>query len=115
MKHIQLHSSTIKTNIRSIIVDELGDKEELYEKSITCNNCYITVYVYEEYFFRINSTLSVTVILEQKEDGSVVDLISSGAKIGLGDITYGAEKASLKPLVEKLIEAGFEINESIEK
>lgn len=111
MKHIKLHSSSLKTNIRSMIVNELGDKEELFEKNITYHNHFVTIYVYEEYFFRINSTLSVTVIIEQGENGLIVDLISSGAKIGLGDLTYGAEKAALKPLVEKLVEFGFEIDE----
>lgn len=111
MRHIQLHSPNIKTNIRGIIEEELGDREDLFEKSITYNQHFVTIYVFEEYFFRINSTLSVTAILEQGENGSTIDLISSGAKIGLGDVTYGAEKASLKPIVEKLVEAGFEIVE----
>lgn len=110
MKIVTLHSNINKTNIRSIIADEIDNQNEVYEKCVTYQDCSVTLFIYEEYFFRINSTLTVSIILEQDENGSKVELISSGAKIGLADITYGAESASLKPIIEKLLEIGFVID-----
>lgn len=111
MKIVKLYSNLNKTNIRSIIAEEIGSQNDVYEKCITYQDHSVTIFIYEEYFFRIKSTLSVSIILEQDENGSKVELISSGAKIGLMDITYGAEKAALKPIIEKLIEIGFVIDE----
>lgn len=112
MKIVKLYSNLKKTNIRNIIAEEIEDQNDIYEKTITYQDRSVTIFIYEEYFFRINSTLSVSIILELNESGSKVELIASGAKIGLMDITYGAEKASLQPIIEKLVEAGFELEEA---
>lgn len=111
MKIIRLYSNLKKTNIRNIIAEEIADQNDIYEKTITYQDRSVTIFIYEEYFFRINSMLSVSIILELDDNGSKVELVASGAKIGLMDITYGAENASLQPIVDKLVEVGFIIDE----
>ncbi len=111
MRQISLHSKKIKTNIRNLILEQIDEKDGLYEKTITYGENSVTIYIYEEYFFRINSTLSVTIILEQNDLDTNISLIASGAKVGIADLSYGTEKSALKPLIDKFIELGFEIEE----
>lgn len=58
------------------------------------------VYILEDYYFRINSTLTATVIISKKIPNSVeLHIITSGGKQGLFGLSWGAEKSALKKIV----------------
>jgi len=59
-----------------------------------------TVYILEDYYFRINSTLSVTLIISKKNSNSVeLHIVASGGKEGIFGFSYGAEKSALKKII----------------
>ena len=67
-----------------------------------------TVLVMEEYYFRTNSNLSVTVIIDEKPAYTTVEIVSSGGKIGLLlPLSYGAEGSALDKTKLALKELGF--------
>jgi hypothetical protein len=59
------------------------------------------VYILEDYYFRINSTLTVTVIISKKTSNSVeLHIVASGGKEGIFGFSYGAEKSALKKIIK---------------
>ena len=59
-----------------------------------------TVYILEDYYFRINSTLTITLIISKKNANSIeLHIIASGGKEGIFGFSYGAEKSALKRIV----------------
>ena len=59
------------------------------------------VYILEDYYFRINSTLTVTVIISKKISNSVeLHIVASGGKEGIFGFSYGAEKSALKKIIK---------------
>ena len=80
--------------------------DNLFVKKIAFEDRQITIFIGEEYFFRINSTLTVTVIVEETADKTTVDVISSGGKTNMW-FSYGAEKSAVKRIVKMLKGYGF--------
>ena len=56
-----------------------------------------TIFILEEYYYRIESNLSITVIFDNVDDNSVeINAIASGGKKGIIQFSRGAEKKALK-------------------
>ncbi len=57
------------------------------------------VFIIEEYYFRVSSNLSATVIFDFKNDNNcLINIIASGGATGLLQIKWGSEKSMLKKL-----------------
>ena len=67
----------------------------------------IIIFIAEDYYFRINSTLTLTVIVEQTISQTSVEVVSSGGKDGLLSISYGAEQSAVDRVVGFLSVYGF--------
>ena len=114
MERIRLISQN-KVNIESILSDWLSSntfssmfsEDEVFTKKIEGKNSKITIFIAEDYYFRISSTLTVTVIVEEAADKTTVDIVSSGGKMGLFGISRGAEESAVLRIVELLEENGF--------
>ena len=58
-------------------------EDNFFVKRIEREDCRITIYITEEYYFRINSDLTLTVIVEETKNETTVEVVCSGGKIGL--------------------------------
>lgn len=86
---------------------ELFSDDGFFIKKIEGENCKVTVFVAEDYYIRINSTLTLTAIIQETADKTTVDIISGGGKTGWFGISYGAEKSAVKRIVRLLKDIGF--------
>lgn len=66
-----------------------------------------TVLITEEYYFRNNSTLSVTVIIDEQPHQTTVEIVSNGGKVGIFQVSYGAEGSALNKMKFALKQLGF--------
>lgn len=100
-----------KVTIEDVLSDwfssDMFSEDGVFIKRIDGENCKTTIFIAEDYYFRINSTLTLTVIVEETADNTTVEIISSGGKEGLGGFSYGAEKSAVKRIVRLLEENGF--------
>lgn len=110
MERIKL-SSTNKVNIKAIAEVELNGDFDTYERLIQTPWGFVQILIYEEYYFRIQSDLSVTVIYEEKNDITEIEIISAGGKDGIQGISFGAEKHALTRMSKRLIKEGFDVVE----
>ncbi len=102
----------IQTILSEQIASSFSSTDGVYTKKIAVGSYKITIYVAENYYYRTNSTLSLTLILEEKENEITAEVIASGGKTGLFGFTYGTEKSALNKMVDILLEYGFvQINE----
>ena len=92
----------------SNVFSHMFSEDEVFIKRIEGKNCKTTIFIAEDYYFRISSTLTVTVIVEETADKTTVDIVSSGGKMGLFGISHGAEVSAVYRIVELLEENGFE-------
>ncbi len=100
-----------KVDIESILRKGLSSGvfsgDNFFSKKIEFENRKITIFIAEEYYYRINSNLTLTAIAEETADKTTVEIISSGGKGGLWGLSYGAEKSAAKRIVQLLKENGF--------
>lgn len=102
--------SQIKVDTESILYkwfSSVLSGDNFFIKTITLENSKVIIFIAEEYYFRINSNLTLTVIVEETSDKATVEVISSGGKTGLWGLTYGAENSAAKRIVRLLKENGF--------
>ena len=97
-----------------IVIEEVLNPQNLsnmpdnvYVKKVRTDNRKITVYIAEDYYLRIGSTLTVTVIADETPEMTTVEIISSGGKGGRFMLSWGAEKSAVNRIVEILVENGF--------
>ena len=64
-------------------------------------------YMYEEYFMRTNSDLTVTLFVTETPDFTEIELISSGGGVGFASSSLGSEVASLKYFKKMFTKLGF--------
>lgn len=109
MKSCRLISRN-KVNIENILNEWFSSKvyseDGIYIKRIQDESRRITIFIAEDYYLRINSTLSLTVIVEETADKKAVEIISSGGKAAL--FSWGSENSAVKRVVKLLKENGFE-------
>ena len=65
------------------------------------------VFCADDFSLRINSTLSMMLVVEESANGCFADVVVSGGASGLLRIGHGAEKSRAKMLIEMLTENGF--------
>ena len=80
---------------------------EHYKKVIAAKDGNVTIYIYEKYYFRTNSDLTVTAIVRYEDLTTYVDIIVGGGSIGLISLDYGSENNALNELYNKLVSVGF--------
>lgn len=110
MERIKL-SGTNKVNIKAIAEVELNGDFDTYEKLIQTPWGFVQMLIYEEYYFRINSDLSVTVLYEERNGLTEIEIISAGGKEGILGLSFEAEKQALTRLSKRLIKEGFTVVE----
>lgn len=110
MEKIKLISQN-KVEIEGILSNWFSSKtfsdDKFFVKKIEGEDLRITVFIAEDYYLRIDTTLTLTVIVENAADRTAVEIISSGGKEGLLGFSYGAEKNAVKRIVKLLKENGF--------
>lgn len=69
----------------------------------------IMIFIAEDYYHRISSTLTLTVIVEQTLNQTSVEVVSSGGKEGYHyfSFSYGAEQSAVNRIVNFLTVKGF--------
>lgn len=110
MKRIKL-VGTKKVNIKAISDVELNGDFDTYERTIQTPWGFVKMLIYEEYFHRIKSDLSVTVLYEEKQGQVEIEIIAAGGKEGMMGVSYGAEKQALTRLSRALIKEEFTVVE----
>ena len=80
--------------------------ESIFVERFDKNDCKVTIFMAEKYFFRIKSNLTLTTIVERSTDKIAVIVIASGGSSGMG-LTLGAEKSAAMPILDLLKEDGF--------
>lgn len=84
----------------------VNSTDGLFTKKIKFEDRKIIIFIAEEYYYRIKSNLTLTVIVEETADKTTVEIISSGGKGDWG-VSFGAEKSAAKHVVQLLKENGF--------
>jgi len=80
--------------------------ESPYIKKIEKPNYKMTIIIAEKEYLRIRSNLTLTIIAEETDNKTTVEVISSGGKNDIG-FSLGAEKHAVKSVVKFLEEYGF--------
>ena len=106
-KLISQNNVDIESILSDWISSNLLSDDGIFIKRIEKQDCKITIFIFENYYFRINSTLTLTVIAEKTVNGTTVEIVSSGGKEGFYGLSYGAEKSAVKRIVKLLKENGF--------
>ena len=110
MKSIKLRIDK-KFETKEIIKKELeldSDlKRNLVTKHFKSGSKCTYYYMYEEYFKRTNSDLTVTMFVLETPEFTEIELISSGGGVGHTSASFGSEAASLKYFKKLFIDLGF--------
>ena len=96
-----------KNIINNMLKIDSDTKRNVIKKSIKSRLKTTYIYIYEEYYLRTNSDLTVTIFIEEEENSTNVELISSGGGVGMMSNSFGSEAKSLKELKNELISYGF--------
>lgn len=81
--------------------------DEIFIKKINGENFQTTIFIVDCFYLRINSTLSLTVIVHETDFETTVDIISSGGTTGLLGISYGAEKSAVDRFIQFFKDKGI--------
>ena len=101
-----------KVDVEKLIDIEVVSDFGTYRKVVPTRFGVLTILIYEEYYFRIGSDLSVTIISDVKDSGTTVEIIAAGGKDLMQGVSLGAEKKALKGFTDVLIKEGFEVKEN---
>lgn len=104
---ISQNTAEIERILSKWFSSEAFSEDGFFIKKLEGETCKITIYIAEDYYYRINSTLTLTVIVEETADKTTVEIISSGGKVGLLGLSYGSEKSAVNRIVQLLKENGF--------
>lgn len=94
------------------ILKEKVEGELIYEKIRSGPGFVLTVLIFEEYFFRTASFAGLTLVLLETDDIQRADIIGSASGAGIFNISLGADKAIVCPVVDLLLNYGFRIDEN---
>lgn len=112
---------TLKANCKitsETIIDSISITDEFNERELdSCIHSFdtadhkITIFIAEKYFYRITSTLTITLIIDQTEEATTIEVISGGGKrsnsLGFALTSWGAEKSALNDVIVTLKQLGF--------
>ena len=71
----------------------------------------ITLLIFERYYHRIGTDLSITLISDKRENETTVEIIAAGGKTSVLQFDFETEKSATKSIAGILINDGFEILE----
>ncbi len=101
--------SAIKHPVDSLVAlldSELaGELVTRIDKTIASSN--ITLLVYEKFYMRVSSYVSLTILIVEDEAGQTIELIGSGGGNGIFGIDWGANSAFAGSAKLILVEKGF--------
>ena len=112
-----MRSSKLITNYNVDIEKILNDwfssntdsEDGVFIKKINEPRRKIIIFIAEDYYLRINSTLTLTVIVEQTISQTSVEVVSSGGKSGLLGYSSGSEDSAVNRVVKFLKAYGFSV------
>jgi len=110
MEKVKL-TGDLKVDIKAIAEVELNGDFGTFEKLVQTPWGFVKILIYEEFYFRIGSDLSVTIIYEEKSSETEIEIISAGGKDGIQGVSFGAEKKALTGITRRLIKEGFTLVE----
>ena len=93
--------------ITKCLIEDLYSEEQPFVRHFIQDNHTLTILVAEDYYLRINSTLSVIVIIDERAEFTEIEITANGGKSGLLQEGYGAEKSAVKKMVKILKQLGF--------
>ena len=94
--NLETDKFTIQCADLEIIIQDINREVDNFSR-YTENTGKIIVLIGERYYFRIESNLAVTIIIDRINDNEYqVVIVSAGGKQGLMGITWGAERSMLK-------------------
>lgn len=104
---ISQYSIDIEKPLTDWFSSNTDSEDGVYIKKIIEPKRKVMIFIAEDYYFRINSTLTLTVIVEQTAAQTSVEVVSSGGKDGILSFSYGAEKSAAKRIINFLTVKGF--------
>lgn len=107
MKTLHFFIKSTDADVIGILKKAIDSDNPPYTKQIDSGADTVFILVAEQYFYRINSNLSITAVVCQNADGVWVDLTSSGGADGVLGLTLGAESSALKTARKELSRLGF--------
>lgn len=96
-----------RVGIERILRELATSEDRFFTKKFECGNCILTIFIIEEFYLRIASDLTLTVIVEEAADKTSVEIITGGGKEGFLGLSFGAEKSAANRVVKLLKENGF--------
>ncbi|KQL33576.1 hypothetical protein AN960_21130 [Bacillus sp. FJAT-25509] len=113
MKHYTEFTVNIKpTQATQLILEDTDLQSNLiFQDYKAAEEKEIVILVFQKYFFRNNSTATLTVTIDNFSGDTYVKCISSGNGDGIFDIGWGAGKSFIKPIRLKLAANILEIIE----
>lgn len=85
--------------------------EQVFHQEMRLEGTDVWLLVYEKYYFRCNSYVSLTVLLTQQETRQTAQIIATGGGYGIANHSYGANRQFAQQCVQALQECGFSIDE----
>ena len=93
--------------IKKYIVSEY--MENTYTTLIEAKDYISHIYILEQYFLRIGSYITITLITKEELANTTVEVIASGGGNDFGKLSaYGAETSAIKSVSKYLSQFGFE-------
>ncbi|PGS54217.1 DUF6054 family protein [Bacillus sp. AFS041924] len=113
MKHYLELTVNIKPmqGCQRILEDEDLKSNLIFQDYKAAGEKEIVILVFQKFFFRNNSTATLTVTIDNFNDVTYVKCISSGNGEGLFDFGWGAGKSFIRPIREMLAANIMEIIE----
>ena len=97
-----------KVDVAKIANISIASDYGTYKNVIATKWGVLTILMYEQYFYRVESDLAVTIIADERANGTTLEIIAAGGHHGLLGVTIGSEKSAVKEVMKKFQEVGFE-------
>ena len=98
-------------DIEKLIDAKIETDSGVYKKVFPTKWGIITLLIFERYYHRIDSDLSITVISDKRDTETTVEIIEAKEKTSVLQFDFAAEKSATKSIAGILINDGFEILE----
>ncbi len=108
-KLISQYSIDIEKTLTDWFYSNTDSRDGVFIKKIIEPKRKVMIIIAEDYYHRISSTLTLTVIVEQTLNQTSVEVVSSGGKEGYHyfSFSYGAEQSAVNRIVNFLTVKGF--------
>ncbi|MBE6867840.1 MAG: hypothetical protein E7494_03675 [Ruminococcus albus] len=108
-KLISQYSIDLEKTLTDWFYSNTDSRDGVFIKKIIEPKRKVMIFIAEDYYHRISSTLTLTVIVEQTLNQTSVEVVSSGGKEGYHyfSFSYGAEQSAVNRIVNFLKVKGF--------